>query len=390
MAIAAITASGIRWWLGPEVAVDHVIRRDFVQSVVASGRVETPHRVDIGAQITGTAVQVPVAEGQRVQAGDLLVALESAELRAGERQAEGAVVQARGRLRQLREVQRPVAEQTVRQAVTNLENARATLDRNELLYQKGFVGSAALDDLRRSVILADAQVRATRRQLATARPAGSDHALAEAGVVEAEASAAMARARSGYAVLTAPVAGILIGRNVEVGDVVQPGKVLMTLSPAGRIQLVAAIDERNLHLLAVGQKALVSADAYPTQRFQAVLAYINPGVNAQTGAVEVKFDVSSPPPVLRQDMTVSIDIDIAHRKQALLVPTGSLHDADDAAPWVLRVEDGRAVRRPVSLGLRAGGFAEVIDGLTAGDVLVPASATIVADARLRAAAPVVR
>ena len=89
---------------------------DFVQSVVASGHVETPHRVGLGSQITGTVRRVPVAEGQQVNAGDLLVELEAAELQAAQRQAEIAVIQAQARLRQLQELQAPVAEQQLRQA----------------------------------------------------------------------------------------------------------------------------------------------------------------------------------------------------------------------------------------------------------------------------------
>ena len=160
----------------------------------------------------------------------------------------------------------------------------------------------------------------------------------------------------------------------------------MTLSPMGRTQLVVQIDEKNLRLLAPGQKALVSADAYPQQRFPAQLVYINPGVNAQTGAVEVKLDVPSPPPVLRQDMTVSVDIEVARRPNALLVPVSAVHDAEGATPWVLRLEDGRAVRRAVRLGLRSGGVAEVLEGLREGDALIAASAAIAAGARVRAAA----
>jgi HlyD family secretion protein len=103
-------------------------------------------------------------------------------------------------------------------------------------------------------------------------------------VAGAQASAQAARARASYAVVKAPVAGTLIAPNVEAGDVVQPGKVQMTLSPQGRTQLVVAIDEKNFALLVLGQPALVSADAYPTQRFAALLACINPGVNVTTDA----------------------------------------------------------------------------------------------------------
>jgi HlyD family secretion protein len=385
LALAA-AALAVRWWLGPQVPTETVVRRDFVQTVVASGRVQAPNRVDLGAQITGTVARIPVAEGQVVKAGDLLIELESAEVLAAASQADIAVDQARARLRQLREVQAPVAEQALRQAETNLDNATSQLRRNEELFQTGFIGQAAVDDSRKAVDLSDAQVRSARKQLETLRPTGSDFALAEAALAQAQANARAAHARAGYAAIAAPADGTLIARNVEVGDVVQPGKVLMTLSPTGRTQLVVDIDEKNLRLLAPGQKALASADAYPQQRFAAELVFINPGVNAQTGAVEVKLDVPAPPSTLRQDMTVSVDIEVARRSQALLVPSIAVRDPDGAAPWVLRLEDGRAVRRAVRVGLRAGGFSEVLEGLAAGDRLIPAAAAVRDGARVRAAA----
>jgi HlyD family secretion protein len=377
-------AFGVRWWLGPLVTTSSVLRRDFVQTVVATGHVETPHRLDIGVQITGTVLRVPVTEGQAVKAGDLLVELEASELNAIGRQANMAMVQAQARLRQLKEVQGPVAAQTLRQAQSNLTNARAALVRSQELFGQGFIGQAALDDAHKTAELADADVRTAQKQLESTTPTGSDRALALANVAGAQASAQAARARTGYAVVRAPVAGTLIARNVEVGDVVQPGKLLMTLSPQGRTQLVVAIDEKNLALLALRQQALVSADAYPTQRFAATLAYINPGVNATTGAVEVKLDVSAPPALLKQDMTVSVDIEVARRAQALIVPLSAVHDAD-AAPWVLRLEGRRAVRRPVQLGLRGGGLAEVLGGLAEGDAVLIGSDLVKAGARVRAA-----
>jgi len=271
LSMVVATALAVRWWIGPSVAVETVVGRDFVQSVVASGHVESPHRVDVGAQITGTVLRVPVIEGQMVGAGDLLVELESTELTAASHQADIAIAQAQARLRQLSEVQALVAEQTLREAQANLDNAQATQRRNQELFQKGFIGQAALDDARKTVQLADAQVRSTRMQLDTTRPAGSDRALALADVASAQASAEVARARARYGMITAPVSGTLIGRDVEVGDVVQPGKLLMTLSPQGSVQLVVQIDEKNLHLLAIGQQAVGSADAYADQRFAAEL-----------------------------------------------------------------------------------------------------------------------
>jgi HlyD family secretion protein len=384
MFVVVAAAAAMRWTVGPKVQVGTVLRKDFVQTVVASGHVEAPHRVDIGAQITGTVARVPVAEGQVVRAGEVLIELEAAELHAAERQAVVAVTQAQARVRQLREVQGPVAEQAVRTARANLENARSQQLRSEELFQKGFIGAAAVEDARRTVELADAQLRTAQKQLDTAGASGSDFALAQAAVAQAEASLEAARARARYAVIAAVADGTLIARDVEAGDVVQPGKVLMTLSPAGRVQLVVDIDEKNLRLLALGQKAVASADAYPQQRFAAELAYINPGVNAQTGAVEIKLDVPSPPPYLKQDMTVSVDIEVARRAQALLVPVDAVHDATGASPWVQRVENNRATRRDVRLGLSAAGFSEVLDGLREGDAVLPSSAGVNDGARVRA------
>lgn len=387
LALILVIAAGLFWRLrGTAIEAYTVQPRDFVQTVVASGRVQAPYRVDLGAQVTGTVVKVPVQEGQQVRAGDLLIELRGEEARALERQAALAVEQARARLRQLRELQAPVAEQTLRQARATLDNARSQHQRNRELFDQGFIGEAALEDSRKALELAAAQADSARKQLETALPKGSDYAIAEAALAQAEAAQDAAGARRGYNLIRAPRDGVLIARNVEVGDVVQAGKTLMTLSPQGDTQLVVDIDEKNLRLLALGQAALASADAYPLQRFEARLSYINPGVNAQTGAIMVKLDVPRPPPELRQDMTVSVDIEVARRAGALVIPLALVQDANSPHPWVLRVEDGRALRRELKLGLRSGGLAEVTQGLAAGDSVVASLPAPAPGARVRARA----
>ena len=373
---------GLRWWQGVAVVGERVVRRDFVQTVVATGRVENPHRMDIGAQITGTVLRVPVAEGQAVRAGDLLVQLSSDELMATQRQADIAVDQAQARLRQLQEVQAPLAQQALRQAQVMADFARATLRRNQDLFAQNFIGAAALDESRKALDLALTQQGAAQEQLRSTEIQGSDYAVAQTAVAQARASAAATRARAQYAQIRAPVDGVLISRSVEAGDVVQPGKALMALSPQGRTQLVLAIDEKNLHLLQLNQTAVASADAYPQHTFAATLVYINPGVNAQSGAVDVKLDIAQPPAFLQQDMTVSVDIEVARRNATLLVSGAVVHEADGAKPWVLKAQDGHAVRVPVRLGLRSTGFAEVLEGVNEGDVLLPTAAGVKAGARV--------
>ena len=383
---AALAAAGyfaLLFILGPKTEVVEAVRREVLQAVVATGRIESPFRVDIGAQVVGTATRVPVAQGESVAAGQTLVELDAAEARALVRQAEAAVIQAEGRLRQLKELQLPVAAQSLRQAQANLANARAQFERNRKLFEAGFIGQSVLDDAQRNLEVAQTQVDTARKQVDTARPQGSDYALALAALEQANAGLQAARARLAYTRIVAPVAGTLIARNVEHGDVVQPGRTLMVLAPAGETQIVVQIDERNIARLRLGQPALASADAYPEKRFAAEVGYINPGVDAQRGTVEVKLRVPEPPPYLRQDMTVSVDIEVARSPGALALPAEGVRDATGAAPWVLLVKDGRAVRHNVELGLRGSGWVEIRSGLAPGDRVVPAGAPVQPGGRLR-------
>lgn len=382
--------AGQRLLLGPKTPVVVVVQRDFVQTVVASGRIESPHRVELGVQITGTVKAVPVNEGQSVNAAQPLIELEDAELVASVRQAELAVTQTQAKLRQLREVQAPLAEQAMHQAQVNQDAATRALQRTQDLFDKGFIGQAALDESARAEQVMRSQLKSTQQQLNSARAGGSDMAVAESALSQAQAGAELARARLRYGKVLAPVAGTLIARNVEPGDAVQPGKVLMVLSPAGETQLVVQIDEKHLNLLKIGQTAQVSADAYPDQRFTAELVYINPGVDAQRGSVEVKLHVAQPPAYVRQDMTVSVDIEVAKRSQAVLVPTEAVHDLDTSAPWVLKVVKGQAVRSPIRLGLRSQGLSEVLEGLAASDQVLATTGVAVNDkARVRPVSNVV-
>ena len=381
--VAAAIWALMRAMAGPQVDVRRVVRRDFVESVVASGHVEAPHRLTIGAQIVGRVVRVPVAEGQSVKAGQVLVELDDAELQANAAGADAAVSQAVARLRQVSEVDSPVADQGSRQAAASLGNARAQRDRAAALLKQGFIGPAAMDDAEKALAVAEAQSKSAQSQRRAALPSGSAAAIAVEGLAQARSAAAAAHSRLANATLRAPTAGVLLSRNVEPGDIVQAGLALMTLSPNGATQLVVDIDEKNLRLLALAQPARASADAFADRLFDARVAYINPGVDLQRGSVEVKLDVASPPAWLLQDMTVSVDIQVAQRRQAVLVPLDAVQDAGGAPSWVARIDGRRAHRQTVRLGLRSAGFAEVLGGLVEGDLVAAGPAALADGARVR-------
>ncbi len=378
---------GTRLILGPAVVVDQVKRGSLIETVVASGHVETPFRVEIGSQITGTVDEVLVQEGERVTKGQPLISLESRELRASVVQARGAVAQAEARVRQLDELTLPSAREALTQAEATLLNAQQTFDRTDKLARDGFATRAALDDAQKTLDVARAVKRAAEFQVYTASPGGSDYVMAQTQLNQARANLDTAESRLGYATISAPRDGVLITRNVERGTVVQPGKALLVLAPAGDVQLVLQIDERNLGKIALGQKAVASADAYPDRRFPAVISYINPGIDITRASVQVKLTVTDPPDYLRQDMTVSVDIEVASSADALVLPARSVHDALSGQPWVLGIRDGRAVKRPVKLGLRGNAEVEIREGLSADDVAIPVNSGVLTGQRVRAVLP---
>jgi HlyD family secretion protein len=372
--------------IGAPVEVFEVAAGDIVQTVVASGRVATPQRVSVGAVLTERVARIPVEEGQTVRRGDVLIELDDRDERAAYAQAEASVAQAEAKLRQLREVGLPAAEQSARQAEANLRLARAQYERNLELKAKGFISDSALDDAKRNLDVAESQQSAAGLQVQSNAPTGSDYLMAQSALTQARATLAAARARLDEMVIRAPSAGILIARNVEPGHVVQPGKELMVLAPSGETQIVVSIDEKNLAQLAIGQKAFASADAYPRERFAADLFYINPGIDALRGSVEVKLRVPDPPAYLRQDMTVSVDIEVARRAGTLVAPAATVFDAAGAHPFVLVVSGHRAVRSPVKLGVKGEGRVEILEGVAAGDRLVAAASGIAPGAWVRTAA----
>ena len=374
LAAAAATAFvGRNAILGTPIEPHVAVRSDLVQTVVASGRIMTPRRVSIGATIAGRILRIPVVEGQTVRRDDILIELDAKDERAAVTQAEENIAQAEARLRQLRELGLPAAQQNLAQAQANLTQARQQHERTRALQEKGFVGQAQLDDAQRNLDVAASQLRAAGLQVKTNSPAGSDYLLAQTALTQAQAGLRVARARLDQTVIRATTDGTLIARNVEPGHTVQPGKELMVLAPAGEIQVWLNIDERNLSQLVIGQKALASADAYPQERFAADLVYINPGIDALRGSVEVRLRVPHPPPYLRQDMTVSADIEVARRSSTVVVPADALRDAGGAQPWVLAVRDHHTVRIPVKPGLRGEGRVEIVEGVAPGDLLVPST-----------------
>jgi len=296
-----------------------------VRTLQFSARVATLSRVDVGSTLTGRVAQVLVREGAQVRAGEVLVRLETDELNAALAQAVAAE----------------------RQADATLQAAQATLQRGQQLVAQGFYSAAQLDEAQRAV----------------------DVAVAQRG--SARAAVAAARARLTQAALVAPSDARVLSRQVEPGQIVQPGKALLSLALAGPTQLSAQVDERFLDQLQAGQKATVVADAFAGQRFAAKVLSIAPVIDPQRGAIEVKFTLEQQPPAfLREDMTLSVEVETARRERVLVLPLSALRSTAPDSATVLVAAAGQAQERNIRLGLRTLEAVEVAEGLREGDAVL--------------------
>ena len=362
---------GAAWLAARPAPVDAVQPRQgpLVRSLQFSARVESLARVELGSTVTARVARVAVDEGARVRAGQVLVQLESDEAQATLAQAQAAEQQARSRLMGLRGTGRQAAQAALAQADASVRAARAQFERVEPLVAQGFYSPAQRDEARRALDVALAQQAAAQAQWQAQGEAGADTAQAQAQWDAARAATQAAQARLAQTALRASGDGRVILRSVEPGQIVQPGKALLTLALEGPTQLVAQVDERFLQQLQPGQPAAALADAFAGQPFAARVQSLAPGVDAQRGAIEVKLALEqAPPDFLREDMTLSVEVETGRRERALALPLSVLRTPIDGdAAQLLVASDGRAELRRVRIGLRTLDAFEVQDGLSVED-----------------------
>ena len=294
--VAASAAAGgvFKKLQGPAVEVVRAQAGPFEHSIVVSGRLQAPNRIEIGSVITGRVAKVLVEEGAVVTAGQPLILLETSELKAALDQARAAEASAQARSATVRELSLPQSTDAVVQAEAQVRFAEDEYRRNRDLRDKGFISEARLQDLERSRTVAKSLLESARTQAKAQDSRGV--ASREAVLREQEALAAreLAASKLAQTTLRASLPGTVLVRTVEPGDIVSPGKRLLTINSSSETRLTAQIDEKNLPYLKAGQAALASSEAFPEKKFNATLYYISPGVDTTRGSVEARFRVPAP------------------------------------------------------------------------------------------------
>ncbi|RZG66790.1 efflux RND transporter periplasmic adaptor subunit [Acinetobacter wuhouensis] len=358
-----------RWWQGPLLPSYEVVSSPLIQTVVASGRVEKVSRTQIGSEITGVVLERLVQEGDRVSRGDVLLVLKSDEISAQVRQAEAE-------LKELATTRRPQAEVDLANAKVQLEQAQ----REAVRRRNTELGILSAEEREKSIEaekLARNNLESARLKVASLAPDKVEETKLRERLAALQAQLAKTKIR-------AEVSGIILTRNVEPGDLVQPSQTLFTIALDGATEIRVPFDERNLPLLALQQKASVITDAYPDQPFPAHINFIAPSIDAQRGTIDVRLTVDPVPDFLRQDMTVSVNVETNKRERTLVIPNDALSSISGNKAMVILVRDRKIQRHPITLGLRGLVMSEVVAGLKEGDhVLTDAESVLKDGTRVR-------
>ena len=271
----------------------------------------TPNEwVEVKSETDGTVQEVGFMEGQRVEKGQLLVALDQTKLQAGLAQAEA-----------------------------NFQLAKSTYDRAERLHGEKLVPQQDYDQAVSGLAANQATVDLTRRNLKDAR-------------------------------LVAPFSGITGARLISPGQVIARNTTLTSVVDLDTVKIELNVPERYLSQIQNGQKLTFSVAAYPGQSFQGEVYFISPQLEISTRTALVKARVPNPDIKLRGGMFARLDLTLRLRDSALVIPEPALlHSGDSVLVYVI---DGQGLVqiRPVKIGLRLAGKAEVIEGLNAGEQVI--------------------
>lgn len=373
--VVVLVLAGLGWnrWRGVEVQPWLLQAQPLQQWVVASGQVRNQSLARIGAEITATVATRHVREGDEVQAGDLLVSLRPDDLQAQYEQAQTALAQLRNQLY-------PQARQTAQEARLAWQQAVREAERRAKLVDQGMISAEQAEQ---------AAHLARTRKTSLARAELAERALQPGGDEEQLLQQRLRNARANLdkTEIVAPFAGKVQTRNVEPGDQVQPGRVLLEIARSDGLEIIAAVDEKHIAPLQLEQQAVVIADAWPDRELPAQISFIAPAVDESSGTLDVHLRVEDPEQLLRLGMTVSVTVFTAHKDRALAVPRDYLQQ--DADGWhVLVLNDDSAERQQVVPGLQAGTKIELLSGVEEGALLLLPEQLPQDERRLRGGEPI--
>lgn len=335
-------------WSSPAVPVIVVKQMEIMGKVQGPGTVQSKVLVAVSPKITGILEKLYADQGNRVQKGQLLAEIDSAELRAREAAVRAAMNRAQ------RDLGRAQADMGKAQA--NLGLARSNYQRDLEVFKPGYISQAAFDTTKAQLKVAESEVNAYQATVTAL----------QAAVKQAESETKAAEALHNYTRILAPMDGLITVRKAEVGTTLVPGSPIFQMVDLDQIWMAAWIDQALVAQLREGQAARITLRS--GREFQGHVARLNQEGDTVTRELEVdvKFDQLPKPLVIGEEGHVEIDIG---RQTAPVVPLSAII-AKNSDKSVLVADNGLLRFRKVVLGLHDGARTAVTEGLKAGELVV--------------------
>ncbi len=351
----------------------------------ATGYIVAAHKIEVGSKVMGKVAWIGVDKGDHVKEGQVIVRLEDQEYRAQLEQARGQLVNLQAHLAELEHGSRPQeiagAKADLEQARADMINARVSLNRTRQLTDQKIMSSQSLDDAQAKYDAAVARVASLeeRFRLTELGPRQEEIDAARGQVLQAKGTVDFYQNQLDNTVIKAPVTGTILEREVEKGEFVTTGFVgdrgakgyVVSEADLNDLEVELDISQNDFAKLAHDQRGWVTTDAYPDRRYDGYIHQIAPEANRQKATVQVKVKILKPDAYLRPDMNASVAFyseqkaGAAAPKAVVVVPASAVHDGA-----VFVVLDGRAVRRPVTVGATASQGVRIEQGLNGGEDLI--------------------
>jgi HlyD family secretion protein len=295
--------------------------------IVLSGNIEA-HEGLISFKVSGRIVELPIEEGQFVQAGDLLARLDDADYRQHVRIDEAALQVRQSNLALTlagtREQEIKAAQQNMLDAQADLQQKGVDYDRAQRLFKEDAISAQDRDLAGTALKRSQATFQAAQEKYNEAVQGSrtEDIDIARANVKEAGANLGMSRVNLGYTVLRAPTSGVITVRQAELGEVVQPGTAIVTLADLDHIWLRAYVAETDLGRVHWGQEAAITTDTYPGKRYQGRISFISSDAEFTPKSVQtykervtlvyrIKIDIDNPNHELKPGMPADAHLILA-------------------------------------------------------------------------------
>jgi HlyD family secretion protein len=353
-----------------------VTRGDVARSVVATGKIQPITKVEVKSKASGIVEKLYVDINNRVTKGQQLAQLDEQEIQA---QVEAQRAQLASAEANVGTYEANVEQDKVNAAAPDLPMYKATLDRNLEMQKEGIVSRQALDDANKDYLAA-----LTRRDSSKAQ-IGVDTAKlkqAHAQVLQSQASLKQLEEQLGYTTIVAPMDGVILSRDVEIGDAVSSILVLgstatlvMTEGDVNEVYVDGKVDEADIAHVYMGQPARIKVESFRDRTFNGKVTKISPmGVEKDNVTTfEVRVSINNPGGELKALMTANAEILLDEHKGVLLVPENavtydSMKNASVEIPDKSQKEGTR--KAPVTVGLSNGSVTEITSGLKEGDQVV--------------------